>query len=73
VGPKPVPEESLSPGSAVEVVAGPLAGLEGKVLRRKSGVRFLIEVRFLRCGVSVEISEHLIRPLVGEWLGAAAR
>jgi transcription antitermination factor NusG len=57
------PEEQLQPGSAVEVVAGPLAGLEGKILRRGKELRFFVEIRLLQCGVSVEIEGWMIRPL----------
>lgn len=57
------PEEQLKPGQAVEVAAGPLAGLEGKILRRGKQLRFFVEVRLLQCGVSVEIEGWMIRPL----------
>jgi transcription antitermination factor NusG len=57
------PEEQLQPGAAVEVIAGPLAGLEGKILRRGKQLRFFVEVRLLQCGVSVEIEGWMIRPL----------
>lgn len=57
------PEERLQPGTAVEIVAGPLAGLEGKILRRGKELRFFVEVRLLQCGVSVEIEGWMIRPL----------
>jgi transcription antitermination factor NusG len=57
------PEEQLQPGAAVEVIAGPLAGLEGKILRRGKQLRFFVQVRLLQCGVSVEIEGWMIRPL----------
>jgi transcriptional antiterminator RfaH len=57
------PEEQLQPGSAVEIVAGPLAGLEGKILRRGKELRFFVEVRLLQRGVSVEIEGWMIRLL----------
>jgi transcriptional antiterminator RfaH len=57
------PEEQLQPGAAVEIIAGPLAGLEGKFLRRGKELRFFVEVRLLQCGVSVEIEGWMIRPL----------
>ncbi|MCI0459248.1 MAG: hypothetical protein L0Z62_20030 [Gemmataceae bacterium] len=62
-GTSPAPEDNLQPGTPVEIVAGPLAGMEGKVLRHGSGWRFLIEVRFLHQGVSVEIDREMVRPL----------
>ncbi len=57
------PEAQLQPGTSVEVVAGPLAGLEGKILRRGKELRFFVEVRLLQCGVSVEVEGWMIRPL----------
>ncbi len=57
------PEEQMHPGTSVEIVAGPLAGLEGKILRRGKELRFFVEVRLLHCGVSVDIEGWMIRPL----------
>ncbi|HEY7314578.1 MAG TPA: transcription termination/antitermination NusG family protein [Gemmataceae bacterium] len=57
------PEEQLQAGAAVEIVAGPLAGLEGKILRRGKELRFFVEVRLLQRGVSVEIEGWMIRLL----------
>jgi transcriptional antiterminator RfaH len=57
------PEQRLQPGDPVEVIAGPLAGLEGKVLRRGRQLRFVIEVHLLRQGVSAEVEPWMIRPL----------
>jgi len=67
------PEEQLQPGTAVEVVAGPLAGLEGKILRRGKELRFFVEVRLLQCGVSVEIEGWMIRPLSSDLGGEKVR
>jgi hypothetical protein len=47
----------------VEIVAGPLAGLEGRLLRRGKGLRFTVEVRMLKQGVSVEVERWMFRPL----------
>jgi transcription antitermination factor NusG len=55
------PEEQLQPGSPVEIVAGPLAGLEGKILRRGKQLRFFVEVSLLQRGVSIEIEGWMIR------------
>src|SRR5262249_60064305 len=57
------PEGSLRPGARVEVVGGPLAGLEGTVLRAGPRSRFYVEVTFLRQGVSAEVEGWMIRPL----------
>jgi len=57
------PEGRLEPGIPVLVTGGPLAGLEGKVIRRARGSVFLIEVRFLQQGVSVELESWMIQPM----------
>ncbi len=60
------PEERLDPGTFVEIVSGPLAGLEGKILRRGKHLKLVIEVQFLQRGVSAELEGWMIRPLVGQ-------
>jgi len=59
------PEERLQPGSLVEIVSGPLVGLQGKVLRRGKQWQFIVEVELLQRGVSVAIDGSMIRPLEG--------
>jgi transcriptional antiterminator RfaH len=56
------PEERLQPGDLVDIVAGPLAGLQGKVLRRGKQLKLLVEVEFLQRGVSAEIESWMLRP-----------
>ena len=55
-------EERLVPGSLVEIIAGPFAGLEGKVLRRGKQLKLFVEVQFIQRGVSVEIENWMIEP-----------
>jgi transcriptional antiterminator RfaH len=57
------PEQRLEPGAQVEIIAGPLFGLQGKVLRRGKRLRFLVEIQFLQQGVSVEVESWMIRPV----------
>ena len=57
------PEGRLEPGTPVLVTGGPLAGLEGKVIRRTKTSVLLIEVRFLQQGVSVELESWMIEPV----------
>ena len=57
------PEERLEPGSPVEIIAGPFAGVQGKVLRRGGQLKLLVEVQFLQRGVSVEIENWMLQPL----------
>jgi hypothetical protein len=58
------PEGRLVPGTHVQVTGGPLAGLEGKVIRLARTAVFLIEVRFLQQGVSVELESWMIEPVL---------
>jgi transcriptional antiterminator RfaH len=60
------PEDGLCPGTAVEVTAGAFKGLRGKVVRRGDRARFVVEVEFLRRGVSIEAEGWALRPLVAE-------
>jgi transcription antitermination factor NusG len=57
------PEDRLEPGDPVEIVRGPLAGLEGKVLKRGKHLKFVIEVKFLQRAVSAEVESWMIQPL----------
>jgi len=59
------PEAQLAPGARVEIIAGPLAGLEGKVLHRGKKMHFFIEVHLLQQGVSVEIESWMFQPVQG--------
>src|SRR5262245_18698998 len=46
------PEERLEPGDGVEIIKGPFAGLEGKLIRRGTQLRLFVEVQFVRRAVS---------------------
>ena len=59
------PEEKLQPGDWVEITAGPLEGLQGKIIRRGKQMRLYVEVQFLQRGASVEIDGSMIRPTEG--------
>jgi transcription antitermination factor NusG len=56
------PVERLQPGDKVEITAGPLAGLEGKILRKGKQLKFIVEVQFLQRGVSAEIESWMVQP-----------
>jgi transcriptional antiterminator RfaH len=56
------PEDRLQPGALVQITSGPFIGLEGKILRRGKRLRFIVEVRLLQQGVSVEIESWMIEP-----------
>jgi transcription antitermination factor NusG len=51
------PHPYLREGRRVRVQAGPLAGLTGILLRRKSGARFVVSVDLIQRSVAVELSE----------------
>jgi transcriptional antiterminator RfaH len=57
------PEMELPPGSPVEITDGAFRGLSGKVVRRGAKTRLVVEVEFLRRGVSIEVEEWTLRPL----------
>ena len=54
------PEDRLTPGLAVEIRTGPLAGLKGKILRTASGRRFVVEVDFIQRGASVLLDDFCL-------------
>jgi transcription antitermination factor NusG len=56
------PEQRLPAGTPVEICAGPLAGLHGKVIQGRGAWRLLVEVAFLQRGVSVEVEDWMVRP-----------
>ena len=55
-------ERRLTPGQAVRIKTGPLAGLEGTVISRRAQTRLLVTVSMLQQGVSVEIDDFLLEP-----------
>jgi transcriptional antiterminator RfaH len=55
------PVDRLQVGDLVEIISGPLAGLEGKILRGRK-LRFCVEVQMLQRGVSVDIESWMLRP-----------
>jgi transcriptional antiterminator RfaH len=57
------PEQHLAVGARVLITAGPLAGLEGTISRQEDKLRLLLEVRFMKQGVSVEVENWMVAPL----------
>jgi len=51
------PHSYLTVGRRVRVQRGPLMGLTGILLRRKSGARFVVSVDLIQRSVAVELSE----------------
>ncbi len=56
-------ESRIQPGRNVRVRSGPLAGVEGVVLRRQGEIRLLVSVNFMQQGASVEIEDYCLEPL----------
>ena len=59
------PTERLQPGMPAEIISGPLSGIRGTILR-KTGARvlkFVIEVKLLQRGTSVEVDSSMVQPL----------
>lgn len=50
-------------GRRVEVIAGPLRGIQGRLVQKKGRFRFVLQVDLIRQAVSVEIDASDVRPL----------
>jgi transcriptional antiterminator RfaH len=63
-GSAPVTPEAVVPtGASVEITAGTFKGLTGKVIRRGDEMRLVVEIEFLRRGVSIQVEEWALRVL----------
>jgi transcription antitermination factor NusG len=67
------PETEVPTGALVAITAGSFQGLTGKVIRRGDQTRLVIEVEFLRRGVSVEVEEWALRVLTTETSATKSR
>ncbi|HUO24461.1 MAG TPA: UpxY family transcription antiterminator [Candidatus Aquilonibacter sp.] len=56
------PHPYLQAGRRVRVRSGPVAGLEGILLRRKEGARLVVSIEMLMRSVAVEIDEADVEP-----------
>jgi transcriptional antiterminator RfaH len=45
------------------IESGPLAGMEGRVIKRGKNLRFFVEIDFLQRGVSVEVEGWTLRSI----------
>lgn len=57
------PYPYLTVGRRVEVIAGPLKGIQGKLVQKKGRFRFVIQVDLIKQAVSVEIDASDVSPL----------
>jgi transcription antitermination factor NusG len=58
------PHPFLKAGDRVRLVAGPLAGMEGILTRRRQELRVVLSLDFIMRSVAVEVSEFDIEPVV---------
>ncbi len=57
------PYPYLQVGKRVEVIAGPLKGIQGILVKKKGRFRFVLQVDLIRQAVSVEIDASDVRPV----------
>jgi transcription antitermination factor NusG len=57
------PYPYMQVGTRVEVIAGPLKGIQGILVEKRGRFRFVIQVDLIRQAVSVEIDSSDVRPL----------
>ena len=62
-GSKLAPHPFLAVGRRVRVIRGPLEGLEGIVVRKKSQYRFVISLELIQRSVSVEVEQDDLYPI----------
>ncbi|ABF39890.1 transcription antitermination protein nusG [Candidatus Koribacter versatilis Ellin345] len=60
---KAEPHPFLAIGQQVKVVAGPLFGMEGILIRKKSEYRVVVSVKIIMRSVAVDVSELEIEPV----------
>lgn len=56
------PEGRLQPGMLAKITAGPLAGMEGRIIRGQTSMKFVVAVDFLQQGASIEVDVSMIQP-----------
>jgi transcription antitermination factor NusG len=64
---KAEPHPYLSSGDAVRIVAGPLNGMRGILMRRKQEYRVVLSVEAIMRSIAVEVSEFDIEPEGKKW------
>ena len=62
-----VPHPYLKVGRRVRIIAGPLAGFEGILLRKKNEQRFVLSVDPIQRSVLLQIDADNLEPLAGGW------
>jgi transcription antitermination factor NusG len=67
------PVQEIPPGSPVEVIDGPFAGMTGRLIRAGAQTRLFVEVQMINQGVSVELDRSAVRPLTENGSAERAR
>jgi transcription termination/antitermination protein NusG len=57
------PHPYLQKGRRVRILSGPMAGVEGILVRRKDKFRVVLSVDLITCSVAAEVDEADIEPL----------
>jgi transcription antitermination factor NusG len=57
------PHPFLNVGDRARIVAGPLAGLEGILMRRKEALRIILSVQIIMRSIAIEVSEFDLEPV----------
>ncbi len=57
------PYPYIKVGTRVEIIAGPLKGVQGLLVKKKGRFRFVLQVDLIRQAISVEIDASDVRPL----------
>lgn len=53
-------ESRLAPGTRVRIKLGPMAGVEGVVIRRRGEQRLFVAVNFLQQGASMAVEDYMV-------------
>jgi transcription antitermination factor NusG len=67
----PLPAASLAAGQRVRVVEGPLAGVEGAIVRLKGVLRIVVAISLLNRAVSAEVDVDSVEPILATQRAAA--
>jgi transcription antitermination factor NusG len=57
------PYPYMQVGAKVEVIAGPLKGIQGLLVEKRGKFRFVLQVELIRQAISVEIDAADVRPV----------
>ncbi len=61
-----VSEENFKPGQKVEIIAGPLTGIQGELVKSRNQNRFILRIEQIKTVFSLEIPSENLTALPGE-------